>query len=481
MKIGMASLRGLAACLVMLSLASCGGSGSPDRDVLTETDSDATTLTDADNDTSPLRDIRDIDEAEADSTVPDPGATDTAVPETGTPDTDVPDSDSGQDTTTIDATGDTPSDSGGTDVTEPIKYPPDKPGKYAVGYYKEDVLLDTDRIRNVPFHVWYPALAPGAKTVNYLITNIGLLPGGAYENVPPARADGPFPLILFSHGFKGIAFQSFALVEYLASHGFVVVAPNHQGNTLLDFGFTKQQEKETVAKVTLLRPGDIAFAYRTAIKYNLKSGHVLQGMINQDIVAMTGHSFGGFTTLIVGGAEADMDRAKAACAAGVEADVMCPYLEFYEAGTMLRMDPAIPGLKAIVALAPGGYNAIFDDNLAKVTVPSLIMGGNEDDTCPVAIETRPIYDGLPTPKLLAVITGASHMSFTNVCTIPLVGSLMGDMCNMSITEDRAFQIINTLTTAYIRLHLLDETDMDTYLDPAYISTAFGEVVWTHEE
>lgn len=465
------SLRGFAAFLTVCTVC-CGG--SHDRqvaDTSTKNAPDAAEPADADDDVSPKRDV-----GGADHWGPDP-----VEPDAGAPDQGAPDSDSIQDPTIIDATADTPPDTGVSDVTKPVEYPPDKPGKFPVGYYKEDLRFDTARMRVVPFHVWYPALAPGARTVNYMLTNIGLLPGHAYENAPPAKADGPFPLVLFSHGFKGIAFQSFSLTEYLASHGFVVVAPNHQGNTLLDFGFTKQQEKATVAKVTLLRPGDIAFAFQTAMEYAKKAGHVLQGMVNGDMVAMTGHSFGAFTALIVTGAESDIDRAKQACANGVEADVMCPYLEFYAAGTMLRMDPKIPGIKALVALAPGGYNAIFDDNLAKVAAPALVMGGSEDATCPVDIETRPIYDGLPKPKTLAVITGASHMSFTNVCSIPLVGSLMGDMCKISMKEDRAFEIINTLTTAYIRRHLLGEIAMDAYLDPTYIGMAFSEVAWTHEE
>ncbi|MFA6032555.1 MAG: hypothetical protein WC889_06620 [Myxococcota bacterium] len=459
MKYRWALVAAISGMVFALAVACSSTAGLPDGGVLTDSGQDAAAADDAGDagwDASP----------EADAGVADSGTVVDSGPADAAPDAAQDAGDAG--VVVVD---------GGVDASTKVEYPPDKPGKYPVGYYKEDLKYDSDRKRVVPFHVWYPAMAPGAKTVNYLLTSIGLLPGGAYENVPAAKADGPFPLILFSHGFKGIAFQSFKLVEYLASHGFVVVAPNHQGNTLLDFGFTKEQEKQTVSNVTLLRPGDVGFAYKTAIEYNTTKGHILEGMINKDLVAMTGHSFGGFTSLIVSGAEADMDRAKAACAAGVAADVMCPYVGYYAAGTMLKMDPKIPGLKAMVALTPGGFNAIFADNLAKVMVPSLVMGGSEDDTCPVAIETQPIFDGLPAPKILSIITGASHMSYTNVCSIPLVGSLMGDMCKATMTEDRAFEIINPIVTAYIRRHVLDEAAMDQYLDQAWITKTFPEAGW----
>ncbi|MEZ5268392.1 MAG: hypothetical protein R2789_07465 [Microthrixaceae bacterium] len=41
----------------------------------------------------------------------------------------------------------------------------------------------------------------------------------------PAATDGPFPLVLFSHGFAGFRLTSTALTTHLASWGFVVIAP----------------------------------------------------------------------------------------------------------------------------------------------------------------------------------------------------------------------------------------------------------------
>ena len=46
----------------------------------------------------------------------------------------------------------------------------------------------------------------------------------AYRDVA-ASAKGPFPLVLFSHGFAGIRLQSTFLTTHLAQWGFVVASP----------------------------------------------------------------------------------------------------------------------------------------------------------------------------------------------------------------------------------------------------------------
>ncbi len=62
-----------------------------------------------------------------------------------------------------------------------------------------------------------------------------ILPGyrGAFSHGvvrrPPAAGD--FPLVIYSHGNGGLRYVSAFLTEHLASHGFVVMAPDHTGNT----------------------------------------------------------------------------------------------------------------------------------------------------------------------------------------------------------------------------------------------------------
>ena len=49
----------------------------------------------------------------------------------------------------------------------------------------------------------------------------------ALEAATPA-CDAARSVIVFSHGYSGIRFQSVFFTEWMASHGYLVVAPDHQ-------------------------------------------------------------------------------------------------------------------------------------------------------------------------------------------------------------------------------------------------------------
>jgi predicted dienelactone hydrolase len=50
----------------------------------------------------------------------------------------------------------------------------------------------------------------------------------------PISSRGPFPLLLFSHGSGGDLNAYVSLTQYLASHGYIVAAPEHTGNRFVD-------------------------------------------------------------------------------------------------------------------------------------------------------------------------------------------------------------------------------------------------------
>lgn len=112
-----------------------------------------------------------------------------------------------------------------------------EPGPYAAGV----TTIEIEPGRKA--EVWYPA-APAAtvglpEDVYYIRDQLSpfldslLAPGvnppfatGAYRGVAPS-GDGPFPLVLFSHGFASFRLQSTFLTAHLATWGFVVVSPDY--------------------------------------------------------------------------------------------------------------------------------------------------------------------------------------------------------------------------------------------------------------
>jgi len=53
---------------------------------------------------------------------------------------------------------------------------------------------------------------------------------GSYVDVPPASQTGGFPVVVMSHGDGGTRYNMQSTAEYLAAHGYMVIAPEHAGN-----------------------------------------------------------------------------------------------------------------------------------------------------------------------------------------------------------------------------------------------------------
>jgi predicted dienelactone hydrolase len=98
--------------------------------------------------------------------------------------------------------------------------------------------------RPVDVHIWYPATpcSEPASAYTSRLNGVPLLPqwdplswqvisNVSREGARISQSGGPFPVIVFSHGANNDAIDYARTLETLASHGFVVAAPDHVGNT----------------------------------------------------------------------------------------------------------------------------------------------------------------------------------------------------------------------------------------------------------
>src|SRR5687768_11675989 len=110
--------------------------------------------------------------------------------------------------------------------------PPDPgvTGPYAVGRTTFTVTDPARSGRTLQVDAWYPSDPAAASAFPRSVIDL------VYTKLesPLAHADPPvavpptaagFPLVVFSHGATAIRFQSYSLMEHLASHGYVVAAP----------------------------------------------------------------------------------------------------------------------------------------------------------------------------------------------------------------------------------------------------------------
>ena len=243
------------------------------------------------------------------------------------------------------------------------------------------------------------------------------------------------PVVVFSHGNGGMRYQSFFLMEYLASHGFVVVAPDHVGNTAFDM------DGATRAELIFRRPEDIIDSFDTLLE-NTR----FEGCIDADAgYAVMGHSFGGYTTLALSGAQIDTEAVAQLCSIYPDAwlcEGVQTFAEENGAGIYDRRDPRI---WAGVALTPAGYEAL-STTLKDIEIPMLVFGGGLDDLTPMEWMVKPIYDNIAAPKNMAEFPFAGHYSFTNACDIL---PTYPDCGAGYLSPPAVHEVTNTLTTAFL--------------------------------
>ncbi|MBI3786209.1 MAG: prolyl oligopeptidase family serine peptidase [Deltaproteobacteria bacterium] len=169
---------------------------------------------------------------------------------------------------------------------------PTQLGPYGSGWQrltftkKSETMPDKDRV--LVTDVWYPAAAGTWKNDNR--------PGGQLK-VPLASGLHNLPLVLFSHGSCGFSEQSIFLMRRLASWGFIVAAPPHPGNTTSEYVICETPEQLQDSFVN--RPADIVFVTDQLLALNEDPASFFYGAIDPTRVGMSGHSYGGLTTLRV--------------------------------------------------------------------------------------------------------------------------------------------------------------------------------------
>ena len=193
-----------------------------------------------------------------------------------------------------------------------MTYDPFTRGAHPVGV-QSDTWTDHDRDRELTVEIWYPAddshkgedlsaetwdefmpgwAAGGAEASSDLVRQL------AVRGATWSEANAERPLILLIHGWAGFRREATFLGTHLASHGYVVVAPDVLGSTYTDVDrfFTEQEglgDPEALANhgraIIEWRKKDIPFLISTAIaKLPVRSTGV--GVI--------GASFGGLSSVI---------------------------------------------------------------------------------------------------------------------------------------------------------------------------------------
>jgi predicted dienelactone hydrolase len=301
----------------------------------------------------------------------------------------------------------------------------------------------------------------------------------------PDMLNGPYPLVVLSPGFA-IRNTSYAwLAEHLASHGFVVVSPQHQES--LDPGMLWLS--------TIERPQDVLtiFAY---IDEQIQVGSEFDGLIDNETVAVIGHSYGGYTALAAAGAQMDTSAFEAACEMAYETDdplvflcdALLPRMDDMADLTGLGSVPsglwpawADPRVDAVIVMA--GDAAMFGQaGLAEVTVPVMAMGGTADRDSPFMWGTQPTYEYTSSPRKVEIAyEEAEHLIFAGECeTVRRILSLVSTSFCSDPAWDRirAHDLIKHYSTVFLFAELNQDREAAATLAPD--RTEFSGVTYRAE-
>jgi dienelactone hydrolase len=237
----------------------------------------------------------------------------------------------------------------------------------ASGDHGVGVIVETfvDHSRTTPAHNGQPGF-PSRTLVTTIWYPAAVRPSARPKlDAEPDTADGPYPLIVFSHGLGTVPSDYEALLSTWAAAGFVVAAPKFP---LTSFGTPGGVDTADVYN----QPGDVSFVISVLLLDSAARSDPLSGMISPTEIGVAGHSEGAITTLGFFNTCCRDPRVKAAA--------------------VFSGDPEA---------YPGGHY-VFDGQ-----PPMLVVHGTNDGFLPYG-QMVSVFNEQKGPKVLLSLLGANH-------------------------------------------------------------------------
>ncbi len=243
------------------------------------------------------------------------------------------------------------------------------------------------------------------------------LPGG----------EGPFPVVVFLHGYQLDPDDYRSYAERLASWGYLVVAPQMPG------GLTNHRTlAEHLASILdwIQSEGGVA-------------GGPLGGQADRDAIGLAGHSLGGKISLLTASQD---PRPKA----------------------VFGIDP-VDAAGTPIVINPADWPSVTPERMGDITVPLGLLGETIDGSCsgllcqacaPAEDNFQAYFEHAQSPAVEIEILGANHMSFLDDPDCGLACRLCNDR-----QDDPALTraLTRKYLVAFFQLHLRGEESFRDYL------------------
>lgn len=312
------------------------------------------------------------------------------------------------------------------------------------------------------------------QTITFQIDSIRQTDQGFSPHYPlevdvylPVDAPTPSPLVVISHGF-GSYQGNYGIAEHLASYGFAVAVPRHIGSDLAyRESFFRGNLRVTLSPMEFVsRPLDITYLLNE-----------LEELTDADVpwvkkidlrkIGVLGHSLGGSTALSLAGANLNLQRLSQECE---EKNPLLNFSLFLQCRALYlpqqRYNLTDVRIKAIALAHPLGSSLFGPEEIEKIQIPTLIVGGSQDIVTPVMLEQVHPFIWLKSPhKYLSLLMPGTHFSSTLQTDTQGVEGLPEFLIGKNADLGTAY--LKGLTVAFFEAYLNKNASYLPYLSSDY--------------
>ena len=289
----------------------------------------------------------------------------------------------------------------------------------------------------------------------------------------PQGIQGPAPVVIVSHGFGAVKEDFLFLNQHLASHGYVVMAPDHVGSDLsYREAYLGGRLNTLLSPIEFVnRPQEISFLI-DELERLVDTSPDWAARLNLDQIAAIGDSLGSSTVMALAGAEITYPRLREAC----DTETLMLNFALYLQCRARYLPPknynlSDPRIKAVIAAHNLGAGLYGYEGIQQVDRPILMVSGDWDVVSPVVTEQIfPFIWMDQFPKYMALLQVGTHFSSKPA------GEGAGDVPNILMGEHRDIgsAYYKTLATAFLEAHLRDDDSFLPYLTASYADAISGE-------
>lgn len=267
--------------------------------------------------------------------------------------------------------------------------------------FKTLTLSDIDKRREINIFVIYPT---NSDSKPILFADSSVFSGFyAIENAKPIN--NTYPLLVISHGYGGNWRNLSWIASNLAKLGYIVALIDHPD-------ISKYSKTPKQAAQLWQRPIDL----QRTITF-LQENPDFAGKVDNNNISLLGHSLGGWTVMVAGGAnfnvaqfleDCRITKAQHECelseALGIGSDKQSAFNHLYD-----------PRVKKIIALDTAFARGLTKSSLKSLTIPTLIIGAEINiGDLPIEMESGYLAENLPVTRYI-LLKDAMHFSFIQEC------------------------------------------------------------------